>query len=122
MSWKDTGYNTAVFGIIMDGVVVAMDASGYFNTLGINITPLPSVDRINNTISSFEPGQGVGDTLFALFNVFGNAFLVIPDFLFAFPNMFTQLALDGWLVDLIFTAQYLFWFAAVAYIFIGRRF
>lgn len=122
MSWKDTAYNTAVFGFIMDGVVVAMETSGYFDTIGIHVTPLPSVDRINNQIAAFTAAQGVGDTLFALINVVLNAFLVVPDFLFAFPNMFSQLALDPWLIDLIFTAQYLFWFAAVAYMAIGRRF
>lgn len=122
MSWKDAAYNITVFGFFVNAAVVAMQASGYFRTLGVELSPLSSVENINQGLSSFEPSQGIQDTIFAILNVLGGIFGLIPDFLFAFPNIFYQLGVDGWMVTLIFAPQYLLWFAALMYLFSGRRF
>lgn len=120
MSWKDTAFNVAAFGFFVNGFVVMARTSGYFDTLGVELSPLPSVTQINNGLASFSPAQGVGDTLFALINIVVGAFRIVPDFLYAFPNLLIQLNIDPWLVSFVFAADTLVWFAAIAYFLIGR--
>lgn len=122
MAWKDVAFNVSVFGFFVNGFVVMGRTSGYFDTLGVELSPMPSVEQINSGLAAFSPAQGVSDTLFALINVVIGAFRLIPDFLYAFPNLFLQLGLQDWLVSFIFAAQTLVWFAAIAYLLVGREF
>lgn len=114
--------NVVVFGISTNAVVVAMEASGYFDTLGVEVTPLPGVAWTNAQLAQLDPSQGVSDTLFAMILTVGKVFVLALDLIFAFPNLMRQLLAQGWLVDLIFAANVVIWAAAITYLFLGREF
>lgn len=122
MAWKDVAYNVAVFGFMVNGAIVAMDVSGYFDNLGVSLTVLPSVSIIKNEVTAVSASQGFTDTLFALISILVNILRFPLDFLFAFPNLFYQLGVDDWMVSFIFFANALFWFAAIFYGYTGREF
>lgn len=122
MAWKDVSFNVAVFGFFTNGIISAMDISGYFDTLGVELTVMPSVEIIKNEVTTISASQGVSDTLFALISILVNVARFVFDFLFAFPNLFYQLSFPGWFVGLIFFANALFWFAAIFYAYTGREF
>lgn len=122
MAWKDVAFNVAVFGFFVNGIISAMDVSGYFDTLGVKLTVLPSVAIIKSEITTVQASQGVSDTLFALISILVNILRFPLDFLFALPNLFIQLGMQDWLVALIFFSNALFWFAAIFYAYTGREF
>lgn len=122
MAWKDVAFNIAVFGFFVNGLISAMEVSGYFDTLGIELTVMPSVSIIKNEVTTVTASQGFTDTLFALISILVNVARFVFDFLFAFPNLFYQLGVDDWMVALIFFSNSLFWFAAIFYAYTGREF
>lgn len=109
--------------LLMNGTVTVMAGSGLTDDLGVELAPGVEQEMdnlIEHVKAGFEPGGGLGDTLFGLFAAAGSAFSLLVTAATSAPAMFSNLGFPDWIVYPFFTPLYLISFLDLIYAFTQR--
>lgn len=109
--------------ILTNGGVAAMEGSGLSEDLGVTLSPGidQTVEQVEQDTKRFQTSQGLGDTLFALFESAGSVAEIVISGAFAVPGMLMNLGFPSYIVVPLFAPMYILGSLELVSIFTGRR-
>lgn len=115
--------NVLIFLILMNASVGIMDASGLSEDIGVDMNTGVS-DALDKSVgkaqSGFDPGTGIGETLFGLFISAFYFVHAIFNTALAAPTLFINLGFPSWFVVPLFVPLYVIVALEALYVATGR--
>lgn len=122
MNLKNIAISMAVFLMILNSSVAAVEGSGVAEDWGVqpSVGGDQRIDEANESAQNVSFSGGQGQTLFSLFAGGGRLVNSVFGFIFAGPVMFQNAGVPGWATAVFFSPLYLATFGLVIYTITGR--